>query len=515
MRTRKCLSLIAIPVALLLGCSEQTGPTAGADNAALDPAAAKNTDVSCARRVNNTAELLMSCVTLDGVRRHQAALQAIADANGGTRVSGAPGFNASKDYVVGLLEAAGYDVVVQPFQFQTFITLTPTLLEQVSPAPSGQITTRILSYSGSGNVTAPVSVPSGIFGCVPADFAGFPAGNIALIRRGTDGPLCTFAIKTVNAVNAGAVGVVIYNNQSGELNGTLSSDFTLDIPAVAVSEAVGQELVGTPGLVLRVQTNTLRGAATSYNVLAETRSGNPDHVVMVGAHLDAVNAGPGINDNGSAVGAVLETALQMARVAPANRVRFAFWGAKESSLVGSTFYVNSLSVSGLDRIAMYLNFDMIGSPNYGFFVYDGDDSDAVGAGAGPEGSAAIEALFNSFYAGRGLTSMGTDLSGRSDYGPFVASGIPAGGLFSGAEELKTAAQAAMWGGTAGIAFDPCYHLACDTYDNVNTVALDVNSDAVAFATLKSAMDGSMSKRGKRNPKSGAAAPVNEPSPTDR
>jgi aminopeptidase Y len=227
---------------------------------------------------------------------------------------------------------------------------------------------------------------------------------------------------------------------------------------------------------------------TQYNVIAETRTGDPGNVVMVGGHLDSVQRGPGINDNGSGSAAILETARQMALVQPRNKVRFAFWGGEESGLVGSTAYVNGLSLEQLGKIALYLNFDMIGSPNHVFFVYDGDNSDGVGAGPGPAGSTAIETTFENFYASRGVPYKGTDFSGRSDYGPFIASGIPAGGLFTGAEGIKTADEVVYWGGTAGQQYDPCYHLRCDTYDNNNPFALDVNADAVAYAALKYAMD---------------------------
>jgi aminopeptidase Y len=240
---------------------------------------------------------------------------------------------------------------------------------------------------------------------------------------------------------------------------------------------------------MRVKTDTFRGLATTYNVLAESAAGDTNNVVMVGAHLDSVNAGPGINDNGSGSAAILETARMMAKVKPRNKVRFALWGAEESGLVGSTFYVNNLSDEERTKIALYLNFDMIGSPNHVFFIYDGDDSDAVGAGPGPGGSAEIEKVFEKYYTERGIPFQGTDFSGRSDYGPFInIAGIPSGGLFTGAEGIKTAEQAARWGGTAGQAYDPCYHLACDTYANNNDTALDVNADAVAYATLQYAMN---------------------------
>jgi len=439
---------------------------------------------ACDTRVNSTFDKLLECVTLDGVREHQAAFQAIADANNGIRTSGTPGYDASVDYVVERMEAAGYNVTVQDFQFQTFISLSPSILEQVAPPPAGPIVNNIMSYSGSGDVTAPVSTVNLITGCNPTDFAGFPAGDIALISRGA----CTFAQKATNAYNAGASGVVIYNNTPGTLNGTLGNGFTLDIPVTSVTQSVGQQLAATPGLVMRLKTDTFRGIATTSNVIAESKSGDPNNVVMAGAHLDSVNAGPGIQDNGSGSAAILEVAEQMAKVKPKNMVRFAWWGAEESGLVGSTYYVNSLSPEEQAKITLYLNFDMIGSPNHVFFIYDGDDSDAVGAGPGPSGSAQIEKTFEKYFNMVGQPFKGTDFSGRSDYGPFIAVGIPSGGLFTGAEGIKTAEEAAMWGGTAGDQYDPCYHLACDTYDNVNLFALDVNSDAVAYATLQYAMN---------------------------
>jgi len=446
---------------------------------------------SCDHRVNNTLKKLLECVTLEGAREHQAALQAIADANNGIRTSGTPGFDASVAYAEQVFTDAGYNVTVQPFEFQTFISLSPAILEQVSPPPAGPIENNIMSYSGSGDVTAAVSIPSGDFrGCDAADFAGFPAGNIALISRGAPAGFpvaCTFGLKATNAYNAGASGVVIYNNVPGAISGTLGNGFTLDIPVTSVTDTVGQQLAATADLVLRLKTDTFRGIATTYNVLAESRRGNPNNVVMVGAHLDSVNAGPGIQDNGSGSAAILEVAEQMAKVKPRNKVRFALWGAEEANLVGSTYYVNNLSADERSRIALYLNFDMIGSPNHVFFIYDGDDSDAEGAGPGPAGSAEIEKTFEAYYDLKHLPFKGTDFSGRSDYGPFIAVGIPSGGLFTGAEGIKTADEVALWGGTAGQQYDPCYHLACDTYDNINLSAYDVNVDAVAFATLRYAM----------------------------
>jgi aminopeptidase Y len=288
--------------------------------------------------------------------------------------------------------------------------------------------------------------------------------------------------------------VIIFNQgntptRTDLIVGTLLPDgANVTIPVVGASFANGEALA---------QPNSRAAIAiapaqniTQYNLIAESKDGNPNNVVMAGAHLDSVQRGPGINDNGSGSAALLEVAEQMAKVKPRNKVRFAWWGAEEAGLVGSTAYVAGLSQADKDRIALYLNFDMVGSPNHVFFIYDGDDSDAIGAGPGPAGSAQVEDMFEIYFASVGVPFKGTDFTGRSDYGPFIANSIPAGGLFTGAEGIKTAEEAATpgWGGTAGQQYDPCYHLACDTFDNVNLYALDVNSDAIAFTTLSFAMN---------------------------
>jgi Zn-dependent M28 family amino/carboxypeptidase len=440
-------------------------------------------DKACKDRNNNSFKKLLTCVTLEGVRTHQAKLRDIALANNGTRVAGTKGFDQSADYAEKVFKDAGYNVTRQAFAFQSFIELPGTSLAQVAPTPTAVIETNILSYSGSGSVTATVSALPTVTGCNTADFAGFTAGNIALISRGA----CTFATKANNAQAAGASAVVIYNNAAGELNGTLGAEFTQTIVVTSVLQSVGQQLAAIPNLKLSVVANTVRGTATTTNIIAESKEGDANNVVMVGAHLDSVDAGGGINDNGSGSAAILEVAKQMGKVKPRNKLRFALWSAEESGLVGSEKYVELLPEAERQKIALYLNFDMIGSPNHVFFIYDGDNSDGVGAGAGPAGSTAIEKTFETFYNKRGVSFKGTDFDGRSDYGPFIAAGIPSGGLFTGAEGTKTVAEAEVWGGIAGTAYDPCYHKACDNYGNTNLFALEVNADAVAYATLQFAM----------------------------
>lgn len=458
---------------------------------------------SCENRNNNTHKKLLQCVTLEGVREHQAAFQAIANANGGTRAAGTPGYDASVQYVVNRMTAAGYNVTLSGFPF---VYVPPALLQQLTPI-NATYETGGFTGTGYGDVTAAVTAVDITLalprdpvtsGCEAADFAGFPVGNIALIQRGT----CTFAVKALNAEAAGASAVIIFNQgntpaREGLIVGTLAPS-SVNIPVVGASFADGAVL-SQAGSTARIKVDPAQNI-TQYNVIAESRNGDPNNVVMAGAHLDSVQRGPGINDNGSGSAALLEVAEQMAKVKPWNKVRFAWWGGEEAGLVGSTAYVNGLGAEEQAKITLYLNFDMVGSPNFVFFIYDGDDSDGVGAGPGPAGSAEVEKTFEAFFNMRGLPFKGTDFTGRSDYGPFIAVGIPSGGLFTGAEGIKTPEEAAIWGGTAGQQYDPCYHLACDTYINVNDFALDNNSDAVAFATLQYAMSTTdiNGKKGKGN-----------------
>ncbi|MGW7103863.1 M28 family metallopeptidase [Streptomyces sp. NPDC054838] len=223
------------------------------------------------------------------------------------------------------------------------------------------------------------------------------------------------------------------------------------------------------GFTTTLQSFTSSGA-TGYNLIADWPGGDPNSVLMAGSHLDSVNAGPGINDNGSGSAAILETALAVSRaqLQPTKHLRFGWWGAEELGMVGSQYYVNSLPAAERSKISGYLNFDMIGSPNPGYFVYDDDPT--------------IEQTFKTYFAGQNIpTEIETEGDGRSDHAPFKNAGIPVGGLFSGADYTKTAAQAQKWGGTSGQAFDRCYHASCDTSANINDTALDRNSDAIAYA----------------------------------
>ncbi|MFE1923327.1 M28 family metallopeptidase [Streptomyces asoensis] len=216
------------------------------------------------------------------------------------------------------------------------------------------------------------------------------------------------------------------------------------------------------------------GGKKSWNLIADwPRGAQSGKVLMVGAHLDSVDTSPGINDNGSSVAAILETALTVSakNVTPSRHLRFGFWGTEEETYIGSTHYVDTLPAAELAKITAYLNFDMIGSPNPGYFVYD----------QSPE----VARHFDRYFSAKGIpTEPATALNGRSDHEPFLAKGVAVGGIFTGSAEIKTPEQAAKWGGTAGEAMDKCYHQACDTPANIDRRALDVNSDAVAAMVWK-------------------------------
>jgi Zn-dependent M28 family amino/carboxypeptidase len=451
----------------------------------------------------NTSKLRKE-VTVNGILAHERVFQRIANNNGGTRASGTPGYDASAAYVAQRLRRAGYTVRLQEFTFPFFRNLAPGELSQVSPTPT-DYETGTFDYSASGEVEGVVvpvrdnQIPPGPIagsstaGCEAADFPAAPTGPaVALIQRGT----CDFGVKAANAAAAGYEAAIIFNEgQPGREElfiGTLGAPAT--IPVVGLSFAEGAALqaqaVGGP-VTVRVFTSTESDLnAKTVNVIADSpRSAakTNSEVVVVGAHLDSVVEGPGINDNGSGSSTILEIAEEMSENGYLKKgklqrqVRFAFWGAEENGLLGSEYYVANLNDAQLGRIYANLNFDMVGSPNYVRFVYDGDGSDTPLAG--PPGSGQIESLFTDYFAEQDLASAPTEFSGRSDYGPFIEAGIPAGGLFTGAEGIKTEEEAEIFGGTAGIAYDPCYHQACDTINNVSTKALAEMGDAAAHATL--------------------------------
>jgi Zn-dependent M28 family amino/carboxypeptidase len=468
---RAVLGVLAL-TAFLTGCSHHRSQQASGDLAAADFAAGLHTKV-----------------TADAMMAHLSKLQDIANANNGTRAVGTPGYEASVDYVVNTLRNSGFDVQTPEFSARVFHGDKPTVT-----VGGVAVEARPLEFSlgtppdGVSGPLVPVS-PGDDPGCKPADFDGLRVqGAVVLVDRGT----CPFAQKENAAAQRGAVAMIIADNvDEQQMGGTLGADTEVKIPVVSVTKSTGLQLRGQPGPTT-IKLNASVQTFKARNVIAQTKTGSQTDVVMAGAHLDSVPEGPGINDNGSGVAAVLETAVQLGNSPPVhNAVRFGFWGAEELGLIGSRNYVESLNLDGLKDLALYLNFDMLASPNPGYFTYDGDQSlpaDARGQPVVPEGSAGIERTLVAYLKSAGKTAQDTSFDGRSDYDGFTLAGIPAGGLFSGAEVKMSADQAKLWGGTADQPFDPNYHQKTDTLEHIDRTSLGINGGGVAYAVAFYAQD---------------------------
>jgi Zn-dependent M28 family amino/carboxypeptidase len=434
---------------------------------------------------------LQKLVKLDDLLAGAQTLQDIADAHGGNRAFGGGGHNATVDYLVKELEATGYyDVYKQPF-VELFTAATVE-----SSAGGEPFQGEYMTYGPSGTASAPFVVVNNL-GCVAADFPAEVSGNVALISRGE----CTFQLKAENAKAAGAAAAVIYNNVPGALSGTLGavSDYA---PTIGVSQEVGQALlakVEAGETIADISVEAIEENRTNYNVIAETKQGDHDNVLMLGGHSDSVYGGPGINDDGSGTLGCLIVAKALAKFKVKNAVRFGFWGAEEFGKLGSYYYMKVLngtlpndgsipaggSPAEAHKVRAYLNMDMIASPNYVLGIYDGDGS--AFNFSGPTGSDKIEADFQTFYTSQGLSYVPSIFSGRSDYAAFLENGIPSGGLFTGAEQLKTEEEAQLFGGEAGVALDVNYHQAGDTIENLNHEAFELNTRSIANSVALYAM----------------------------
>ncbi|MCV7100647.1 M28 family metallopeptidase [Mycobacterium palustre] len=472
--TAAAMSAVVALTAFVTGCSHEN---ANSQQPTGHPDAAK------------FASAIQHKVTTDAMMAHLSKLQDIANANSGTRAVGTPGYEASVDYVVNTLRNSGFDVQTPEFSARVFHGDKPTVT-----VGGKAVEARPLEFSlgtPPDGVSGPLVVPS--VGenpaCKPSDFDGLPVrGAVVLVDRGT----CPFAQKEDAAAQRGAVAMIVADNvDEQQMGGTLGADTVVKIPVVSVTRSIGVQLRGQPGPTT-IKLNASVQSFKARNVIAQTKTGSPTDVVMAGAHLDSVPEGPGINDNGSGVAAVLETAVQLGSSPQVrNAVRFGFWGAEELGLIGSRNYVESLDLDGLKHIALYLNFDMLASPNPGYFTYDGDQSlpaDARGQPVVPEGSAGIERTLVAYLKAAGKTAQDTSFDGRSDYDGFTLAGIPAGGLFSGAEVKKSDEQAKLWGGTPDQPFDPNYHKKTDTLDHIDRTSLAINGGGVAYAVALYAQD---------------------------
>ncbi|WP_094361474.1 M28 family peptidase [Mycobacterium marinum] len=425
---------------------------------------------------------LAAKVTGDGMFAHLRALQTVADSNGGNRATGTPGYDASVDYVVKALKAKGFEVTTPEFQrLYTVSEGKPTLTVAGRSYSVDQAS--LLVQTPPGGLAGPPVRPSRSDGCAVADYPpALPDNAIAVV----DDTGCSVVDKHNSAVAKGAAGLIVISaapdrGSSANLFGPGYYN-QLEVPVAVVGASAAAALART-NAPIRLVLDTENIQIKSRNVLAQTKTGTPDEVVMVGARLDSPPGSPGINSAGSGVAAVLETALQLGPLPPVtNAVRFAFWG---DGINGAMDYVFGMDSEQLNSIALYLNFDMLGSPNAGYFTDDGDQSGLPGTGVRsadvPEGSAAIERTLAGYLNLAGKRPADMPLSIRSDYHPFLVAGVPIGGMTTGASQTKTTVQARLWGGQAGVAFDPEYLSVGDTIDNINRQALEVMGSGVAFA----------------------------------
>eukprot|EP00054_Salpingoeca_dolichothecata_P016961 m.100624 g.100624 ORF g.100624 m.100624 type:complete len:541 (-) comp22241_c0_seq2:47-1669(-) len=458
------------------------------------------------------SEALASAMTARNIMSHLYELEEISknftsESNTVGCRSSITGYNASAEYILARLAETDFNVTTVPFQIASFSNIGPnslTLLEGTGTVEKRyQETTDflIMQYSGAGNVTAELDYMTSV-GCVESDWDGL-SGKIVIVPRGN----CSFYEKAVQGYAAGAVGIIFANIDDGPLNSRANGEGPYDmipLPMMTVTNSFSLDLMTDVDLVraangtlaANMQVITSIDYTNTYNIICDTPYGRDDQVIVVGSHLDSVEAGPGINDNGSGSAVNLELALQLfrLRLAIENKIRFAWWGAEELGLLGSKAYVrllNETQPEELGKIALNLNFDMLGSPNPYRGVYDGSSANSGDNNYGEKvanGSTVIQNLFESRFTQKGLNFSLSPFDGRSDYGPFIEKQIPAGGLFTGAEKIKDADERELYGGLANAAYDPCYHAYCDTAANIDQTTLQDMADVAAWVLQRLATE---------------------------
>jgi hypothetical protein len=420
-------------------------------------------------------------VTVDGMFEHLDRLSNIATGNKGSRAVGTPGYDASVDYVAEVLRDKGFAVETPEFDrmVQTD-TGAPTLTVAGRKFPVVQAS--LLHTTPVAGIKAITLRPQKPAGCTAADYGTVNArGAIAIV----DDTGCSVVAKHDAAVANGVVGLLVVSDSGAP--GLFPAGYYqgLKWPVAIIGKDVDAQLRRTTSPV-QLDLNAQAKLVKVRNVVAQTKTGDAHNVVVAGAHLGSAPHSPGMNDDGSGVAAVLEAAVQLGgSPTVTNAVRFAFWGSDESGLEGSTKYVGGLDRQQIADIAVYLNFDMLASKNAGYFTYDGDQSGQPGPGIPaatvPQGSAGAERTLAGYLNLAGVRPADMPLSRASDYGPFLAAGIPIGGITTGASQLKSEVQARLWGGKAGAPFDPDYRTTGDVLPNVNSQALAITGPAVAFA----------------------------------
>ncbi|KAF2196091.1 aminopeptidase Y precursor [Delitschia confertaspora ATCC 74209] len=312
-------------------------------------------------------------------------------------------------------------------------------------------------------------------GCVSTDYPAEVTGNIAFIQRGT----CPFGTKSELAGRAGALAAVVYNYEKGGVQGTLGTPSEYHVATFGLSgeeaEPIIKKLENKEYVDSIAYIDAEVKSILTVNIVAQTTQGDPDNCVMLGAHSDSVAEGPGINDDGSGTMSLLEVATQLTKYSVKNCVRFAWWAGEEEGLLGSDYYVASLSKEENQKIRLFMDYDMMASPNFAYQVYNATNA------ANPVGSEELRNLYVDWYEEQGLNYTFIPFDGRSDYDGFIRNGIPGGGIATGAEGVKTKEEEAMFGGSAGDWYDPCYHQLCDGVGNVNETAWVVNTKLIAHS----------------------------------
>ncbi|EGV60244.1 Aminopeptidase Y [Yamadazyma tenuis] len=406
-----------------------------------------------------------------------------------TRVIDSPGHWATIDYITTQLYKLGgyYNVSVQKFKaLDSKISAFSLLVDGEEPK-----SLQPLRFTPPTPDSKPVHgqfVLVKNYGCSVEDFpANLTAGNIALVERG----VCAFGDKSANAAAAGAVAAVIYDKEP--LSGTLGAPEKgiVYVPTLSITTADAEKYIEklTEDPAFKFEVTAYVDSYVKYiktlNVVAETVFGDHDNVVSLGAHSDSVTEGPGINDDGSGTISLLEVAKALTNFKIKNAVRFAWWAAEEEGLLGSTYYAESLSPEENAKLRLFMDYDMMASPNFEYQIYDANDVDH------PNGSGHLKDLYIDFYKSKGLNYTFVPFDGRSDYVGFIDAGIPAGGIATGAEGVKTPEGQEKFGGTVGEWFDPCYHQLCDNIENASFEAWVVSTQLIghSVATYAKSFDG--------------------------
>ncbi|OAQ27315.1 Zn-dependent exopeptidase [Linnemannia elongata AG-77] len=438
-------------------------------------------------------------LTTPAVFSHLEELYAIALKHNNSR-SVTNGYMASADYVQTQLQKKAHkycDISTQEFKVPVWSELEAP---ELTSSGIGSIDSHVLyqnkvdfqnfRYGGPSAKLKKQSI-QGVDnnGCSAKDHKKV-SGKIAVIQEG--GP-CELWEAAYNAENAGATGVLFYNNPKRKallfsrirITAWKEGDPLISIPVLSITNSLGSTLLQNQDkVVLNLKTVNRMTVEPTINVLCTTRGGDDDDTIVLGAHLDSVPEGPGMVDNGSGSSSLLEIALVMAKnnYRLKNKIVFGWWGAEEIGLLGSRHYVRELvkDQEAKDKIAMNMNFDMLASPNYVPYVHDGKT--APEALVGP--SSKIDHLLIEYFDSKSEGYEYTDMTGGSDFLPFLLEGIPSGGLLTGAGERKTMEQRTLFGGFANAPLDPCYHQSCDTLENVSKRALGLMAQAALYAITK-------------------------------